>query len=98
MASGNKVFHGSFTGTGVALNIDKVGYRPSRVKLINVTSGDEMEWFEGMADGSGYKRIAAGAGAMVGANAITPRASGFQLGTDADMNVAGEVVRFECFE
>lgn len=99
MASGWKVMHGAFYGTtGVAVDVTKVGFRPSRVKLINVTSGDEMEWQEGMADGSGFKRVAAGTGALVASNAITPLANGFRLGTDADMNVTGELVRFECFE
>ena len=99
MGSGIKTFHGSFFGTtGVAVDVTKVGFRPVAVKLINVTSGDEMEWFEGMADGSGFKRVAAGAGALAATNAITPLANGFRLGTDGDMNATGELVRFECFE
>ncbi len=98
MASGKKDFPGSFVGTGALVSIHKVGFRPASVKLINVTSGDEAEWVEGMADGSMYKRVAAGAGALVGANGITPLADGFSLGTDADMNVAGEVVRFIAIE
>jgi len=98
MGSGWKVFHGAFTGTGAQLDITKVGYRPSRVKLFNMTSGDQLEWHENMADGAGFKRVAAGTGAAISSGGITPLSDGFRLGTDADMNVAGELVRFECYE
>jgi hypothetical protein len=98
MASGWKIMHGSFYGTGAQLDITKVGYRPSRVKLINEASDDTLEWHEGMGDGRGFKRLKAGAAAMIGANGIAPLANGFRLGADADLNVAGELVRYECFE
>lgn len=98
MASGWKVMHGAFYGTGAQLDVEKVGFRPSRVKLINMSSGDELEWQENMADGAGFKRLAAGTGAAISSGGITPLANGFRLGTDADMNVAGELVRYECFE
>lgn len=98
MASGVKNFAGAVTGTGADITVSKVGFRPSCVKLVNVTSGDEAWWFESMADASMYKRVAAGAGALVVVGGVTPRADGFVLGTDADINAAGEIVHFLAWE
>jgi hypothetical protein len=87
---------GAFRGTGALLNQRKVGFRPNYVHLINVSSSDELTWIEGMADAAGYKRVAAGTGSVITTGGITPLADGFSLGTDADMNVSGETVRFHC--
>ena len=99
MASGAaKVVRGATVGDGTAQNIRSVGFRPRSVKLINVTSGDEMFWQEGMADDEGFKRIAAGAGALVVSDGVIPLSDGFTLGADADMNVAAEKVLWEATE
>jgi len=89
---------GAKTGTGSAFDIKDVGFRPREIHLINVTSGDEAWWFEGMADASMYKRVAAGTGALVVTNGITPLQSGFTFGADTDMNVAAELVRYSVSE
>jgi hypothetical protein len=68
------------------------------VKLINVTSGDELFWQDTMADASGLKRVAAGAASFITSDGVTPLSDGFTLGADADMNVADEVVHWECTE
>lgn len=94
MASGNQQANGSFIGTGSDMDIEVVGWRPREVRLINITSGDELVWFETMADDTGLKRIAAGNGAKISSNGITPLATGFSFGADTDMNVADQVVHW----
>ena len=89
---------GSFSGTGSLLTVDSVGFRPRQIRLINTASGDEATWTESMADASMYKRVAAGTGAMVTTGGLTPTATGFTLGTDADLNASGEQVLFICVE
>lgn len=98
MASGiSRVVYGSFIGTGADIDIrGEVGFRPRSVRIINEGGGpDEGEWLDAMADGSVFKRLAAGALSLVtGGNGITPLADGFRLGADADLNVDGELVRW----
>ena len=99
MASGAaKVVRGSTVGDGSAQDIRSVGFRPRSVKLINVTSGDELFWQDTFADGAGLKRLAAGGASFITSDGVTPLSDGFTLGADADMNVADEVVHWECTE
>ena len=99
MSSGvSRVMTGAILGTGVAINVRTVGFRPRKVELINADSGDQMDWSSSMADAAGYKRVAAGTGAMVSSGGVTPLSSGFTLGTDADMNAAGETVHWIAYE
>jgi len=78
------------TGTVAAYDFTTLGFTPRWVRVINETSGDVIEWNEGMADAEGYKRVAAGTGAMVTSHGITPLANGFTLGLDTDINVTSE--------
>ena len=94
MGSGNQQAYGSFIGTGADMDITVVGWKPREVRLINVTSGDELAWFETMDDDSGFKRIAAGTGAQITSNGITPLYNGFSFGADSDMNVAAQTVHW----
>lgn len=95
--------NGAFKGTGGALAItgDRVGFRPSTVKLYNVTGNCQAVWTDSMPDDSMQKTVDSGAGttdiSQVTSAGITPDATGFTLGTDADLNVSGEEVHFECF-
>ena len=100
MASGGgRQFTGAFRGTGSDKDIDTVSFRPRVVQLINIDSADQGKWQQGMDDGSVLKTLAAGASSVVtGGNGVTPRAQGFRLGADADLNVAGEEVQFTCWE
>lgn len=99
MASGAaKTVYGATLGTGAAIDVRSVGFRPRSVKAVNVDSGDELYWHVNMADAAGFKRVAAGAGALVSTGGITPLSDGFTLGTDGDMNVAGETVLWEATE
>ena len=77
------------TGTAAAFNIT-TGFTPRYVRIVNETSGDVIEWYEGMADAEGYKRVAAGTGALVTTNGITPLGYGFTVGLDTDINVTSE--------
>lgn len=66
------------------------GFKPRYVRIVNETSGDVEEFFEGMADAEAYKRVAAGTGALITSNGITPTARGFTVGLDTDINVIDE--------
>lgn len=91
--------NGSVTGTGSALSVKTIGFRPRRVELINTDGLAVGVWFDSMADGSMLKEITAGTKSFVtGGNGITPLANGFTLGADADMNVSGEVIHYVAHE
>lgn|SRR3990167_2558327 len=78
------------TGTVAAFNIT-TGFRPRYVKVINLAStGSQVEWFEGMADASGYKRVTAGDMTLITTLGITPLSYGFTVGLDLDLNVTSE--------
>lgn len=77
------------TGTAAAFSLT-TGFRPRYVKVINNTSGDQIEWFEGMTAAYGFKRVAAGTGSQVTSNGITVSATGFTIGLDTDINVTNE--------
>ena len=96
MASpGFNVVVGQVTGTGAPLNIRTVGFTPKSIELR--AGGASGSWMKSMADGSVYKRTAAGVGSLVtGGNGVTPLAThdGFSLGADADLNVNGTVIDY----
>ena len=77
------------TGTVAAAKIT-TGFKPRYVRVINNTSGDQIEWFEGMTDAYGFKRVAAGTGAQTTSLGITPAADGFTIGLDTDIMVTSE--------
>lgn len=79
------------TGTVAAFTIT-CGFKPRYVKVVNVTSRDQMEWFEGMADDSGVKTVAAGTRTLDVADAITPTVNGFTMGLDTDVVVTSEQI------
>jgi hypothetical protein len=99
MASGIKnVSRGSFVGTGAQLDVLICGFRPRKVRLLNITGLCIGEWQESMADASVVKQVTDGTMTVPTTNGITPLANGFRLGADADLNVAAEVVHFEATE
>lgn len=77
------------TGTAAAFTIT-TGFKPRYVAVFNVTSGDKYEWFEGMADASAFKQVAAGTSTIITTLGITVSASGFTVGLDTDLNVTSE--------
>lgn len=101
MSSGvNRVMAGAYIGTGSALNIDIVGFRPKMVQLFNEDGLAVATWTKTMPDAAALKIFnhADTQVAYVTANGITPRANGFQVGTDADLNTADEVVHWVAHE
>jgi hypothetical protein len=101
MGSGiNRIIVGAVIGTGAALNVDTVGFRPKLVRVVNAgaTGLSRLEWFKGMADASAVKTITNGTISVISANGITPRARGFALGADANVNISGEIVYYEAHE
>ena len=77
------------TGTAAAIAID-CGFEPRYVRVVNTTSRDMVEWFEGMADASAIKTVAAGTRTKITSLGITPSAHGFTIGLDTDINVTSE--------
>lgn len=100
MSSGTQLSkNGAVTGTGLALEVRTVGYRPRRVELVNATGLVTAVWFDSMTEGRGYKRITAGTmSQMAAGEGITPLSNGFRIGVDADLNVDGEVVHWVAHE
>lgn len=90
-ASVNNVAVGRYIddGTVAAFNIT-TGFKPRYVKVLNNTSRDWIEWFEGMADASAHKTVAAGTGTSITTLGITPLSYGFTVGLDLDINVTNE--------
>ena len=77
------------TGTVAAFDLT-TGFKPRYVRVINTTSRDMMEWFEGMADDSAIKTVAAGTRTIITSNGITPLGNGFTVGLDTDVVVTSE--------
>ena len=96
MSQGDGVFRvatGRYLDTGtVAAYEFECGFRPKYVRVANVTSGDGYEWFEGMADASAWKQVAAGTKTLITTLGITVAANGFTMGLDTDVNVTSEQV------
>lgn len=101
MSSGvARVMTGSYIGTGVAFNVDTVGFRPKMVQLFNASGLTMSTWTNTMADASVYKVFnhATVQNAFATTNGITPRNNGFTVGTDADINTDTEVVHWVAHE
>ena len=90
-ASVSNVAVGAYIDTGtVAAFTITCGFKPRYVRIVNETSMDEGEWFEGMADNEIFKRLAAGTATMHTASGITPTTHGFTVGLDPDLVVSSE--------
>lgn len=101
MGSGvSRLVVGAVIGTGSAMNIDTVGFRPSLIRVVNAgaTGLSRFEWIEGMADAAAVKTVTNGTISVVSSDGITPRDKGFTLGADANVNIADEIVYFEAHE
>ena len=79
------------TGTVAATKIT-TGFMPRYVCVENVTSGDKMEWFEGMTAAYGIKTIAAGTRTLPTSDGITVAADGFTIGEDSDVLVTSQQI------
>jgi hypothetical protein len=94
---------GVVIGTGAAMNVqgDKVGFRPSVVRVHNRTRNSFAIWTDRMPAASMQKVVDSGAGttdvSFVTANGVTQLCGGFTLGADANLNGAGDEIHFECW-
>ena len=79
--------------TAAAITIT-TGFKPRYVKVVNNTSLDWYEWFEGMAAASAHKTVAAGTGTAITTLGITVAEDGFIIGLDTDVNVINEQLSF----
>lgn len=77
------------SSTAAAITIT-TGFKPRYVKVINETSGDQEEWFEGMTAAYAFKKVAAGTTATITSLGITVADDGFVIGLDTDINVINE--------
>jgi len=103
MSSGvSRLVTGAYEGTGAAQSIagDKVGFKPKRITIWRIdTQRDKSEWIEGMADGTGLTQPGDGSATVLTATQmITPTATGFDLGTAAAVNNAGDTYRYTAEE
>lgn len=94
-ASVNNVAIGSYVDTGTAAAVTiTCGFKPRYVRVMNQTSGDLIEWFEGMTAAHGIKQVAAGTRAATTSLGITVADNGFVIGLDLDINVTSEQLRW----
>jgi len=75
--------------TAAAITIT-VGFKPRYVRVQNITSGDGMEWFEGMAAAAAVKQVTAGDKTILSTLGITVADTTFIIGLDTDVNVKAE--------
>ncbi len=75
--------------TAAAITIT-IGFKARYVKVVNNTSLDWYEWFEGMAAASAHKTVAAGTGTAITTLGITVSDKSFVIGLDTDVNVINE--------
>lgn len=88
-----RMYVGAYRGTGSELEIEKVGFRPAVVELVNVDDASIMKHMEGMDDAS-FVLQKAGSTSVVTTEGVTLTDKGFTVGTNADLNTSGELVRF----
>jgi hypothetical protein len=77
----------SSTAAAIAITC---GFKPRFVRVMNVTSLDKMEWYEGMTAAHAVKQVAAGTSTEISSNGITVAEDGFTIGLDTDVNVINE--------
>ena len=95
---------GGFTQASTAVAVDiGVGFKPSKVVVINETDRNRMEWNDQMADGEALVTDEGGIQILITANGITPidgdhdTVQGFTFGLDTagNVNVASKVITWE---
>lgn len=82
--------------TAAAITIT-IGFKARYVRVCNITSSDQMEWFEGMAAASANKRLLAGTGSLITSLGITVSEKSFVIGLDTDVNVINEQISWYAF-
>ena len=96
MASGDsRVFKGAYVGTGAELSIEAPGFKPSSVTVIPADGSSFSQHIEGMDDGTAFNQKA-GTSSKIASQAITLDDSGFNVGTNADLNSDGSTYFYIC--
>lgn len=77
----------AIAGTGALITVS-CGFRPSVIKVVNRSIAISLEWFEGLGNGCGLKRVAGttnsvGDQSVVTSNGITVYDGYFTIGTDS---------------
>ena len=75
-SEGSKLHTGAKDGTGSAMNIRTVGFRPRVVEVTNSEGTVTAIWQDTMADASAFKRVTAGDATFITSNGITPLSLG----------------------
>ncbi len=79
------------SSTAAAITIT-VGFKARYVKVVNITSSDWYEWFEGMDAASAHKTVLAGTGSLITTLGVTVSDKSFVIGLDTDVNVINEQI------
>jgi hypothetical protein len=80
-----KVIGRYLDSSAVAADVEiTLGFRPKRVKWVNLTDRIEIEWFEGMSDNTCLKRAANGTGTLESVG-ITVSDDGFTVNDDGTL-------------
>jgi len=82
-------------GTVAAFTIT-VGFKPLWVRVVNETSRDMFEWYNGMAANESVKTVAAGTRTLGTTLGITQNSNGFTVGLDTDVVVTSEQISWMC--
>ncbi len=96
MSGGTRIVTGAVVGTGSAINVRTVGFRPKTVKVINAGGLVTALWTDKMADAAAWKELNHDTAqrAFVTSDGITPLSDGFTIGADSDINASGEQIYF----
>ena len=63
---------GAAKATNADLNIRTLGFRPTKIRVTNLTNQIEVEWHAGLAEGKNLKRIADGTLSVVASGGVAP--------------------------
>lgn len=63
---------GGVKATNADLYVRTLGFRPTKLKVTNLTNQVEVEWHAGLAEGKNLKRIADGTLSVVASGGIAP--------------------------
>lgn len=98
-----QIAYGTVTGTGAAINVE-LGFVPTIVMIINQTDPGFFVWTADMANAEMLKLTDAPALTFPTSNGIStyagsdspsaPKAKGFTIGADSDMNAASDVLTY----
>lgn len=96
---------GTVTATNAVLSIRKVGFKPKKIRIYNLTTHVQIEWFSELAEETqtikiaqnGDKSIVTSAGINL-LDGTSTQPPGFSVGAIADVNdTTTEVLKYEAW-